>query len=367
VLYPQGRTVAINTATYYAIQNGYTDNGTTIRVLVNQPPTGGVYAGNSRYLQVEILESIVPIFTGIIWNGMFTVRASATAGYTVRGLGADILVLKDIPSPCSATLTMNGNQGKVISVGGTVQVNSPCDDALDVGNGDIIAGTIVAGAIFAGAINVSGPGYSLGPNGILSPAPTLNAPPIPDPLAGLATPNTTGCVTRTGPVGGKYLPGIYSSSFSPNFSYPFDGSGGECNGVFYFRGSLSTNNAEIKITHGMFYFESGGLGLGGNGELEGTAPIAGPYAGMLIFMARNNYNSVDLRGTPQVGCSSAAANTKGIVYLPKGNLNVQGTADACFAGSLITWTLNQNGNATTTLQAYSGTAPGSTVTDSQVE
>ncbi len=357
VLYQRGVSIASATAFYYAAQHGYNNDGTTNIVTVSSPPTSGTYAGNARYIQVEVQDNVTPIFAGIVWNGTFTVRVRAAAGYTVRALGADILVLKDIPSPCGVTMTMNGNTGKVIAVDGTVQVNSPCDGALSIGNGDIIAG----------AINISGPGYSHGPNGILSPAPTLNAPPILDPLAGLVTPSTTDCATRTGPVGGRYLPGVYASSFSPNFSYPFDGSGDECNGVFYFRGSLSTNNGTIQITNGMFYFEAGGLSLGGNAKMQGTAPTNGPYAGMLVFMARNNYNSFALRGTPQASCSSATANTKGIVYLPKGNLNVQGTADACFAGSLIAWTISQNGNATTTLQAYAGTAPGSTVTDSQVE
>ena len=357
VLYARGVSIASTTAFYYAAQHGYNNDGTTNIVTVSSPPTSGAYAGNARYIQVQVQDNVAPIFAGMVWSGTFTVRAGAAAGYTVRALGADILVLKDIPSPCGVTMTMNGNTGKVISVGGTVQINSPCNGALSIGNGDIDAG----------AINISGPGYSHGPNGILSPAPTLNAPPVPDPLAGLATPSTTGCVTRTGPVGGRYLPGVYASSFSPNFSYPFDGSGGECNGVFYFRGSLSTNNDTIQITNGMFYFEAGGLTLGGNAEMRGTAPTVGPYAGMLVFMARNNYNSFYLHGTPQANCSSDAAYTKGIIYLPKGNLNLQGTSDACFAGSLIAWTISQNGNATTTLQAYSGTTPGTTITDSQVE
>ncbi len=356
VLYQRGVSIASATALYYAAQHGYNNDGTTNIVTVSSPPTSGTYAGNTRYIQVQVQDNVAPIFVSVVWSGTFTVRARAAAGYTVRALGADILVLKD--TACDkATLTLDIDGIPTISVNGTVQINSPCDGALNAGNGDIIAE----------AINIVGSTYSVGPNGVLSPAPTLNAAPVPDPLAGLPTPNTTGCVTRTGPVGGRYLPGIYSSSFSANFSYPFDGSGGECNGVFYFRGSLGTNTDKIKITNGMFYFESGGLSLGGNGELEGTAPTTGLYAGVLVFMARNNYSSFDLRGTPQANCSSAAAYTKGIVYLPKGNLNLRGTADACFAGSLITWTLSQNGNATTTLQAYAGTAPGSTVTDSQVE
>jgi Flp pilus assembly protein TadG len=332
VLYQHGVSIASSTAFDYAAQYGYDNDGVTNIVTVSSPPTSGSYAGNDRYIQVQVQDNVAPIFAAIIWHGTFTVRARAVAGYTIKTLGADMLVLKDTPCPPSyVSLTMNGNQGKVILVGGTVQVNSPCDNAVSIGNGDIIV---------AGTINIAGPGYSTGPNGVLSPAPTLNAPPVPDPLAGLPTPSTTGCATRTGPVGGKYLPGVYSSSFSANFSYPFDGSSGECDGVFYFKGSLSTNSAVIQITNGMFYFESGGLSLGGNGEIRGTAPTSGTYAGMLIFMARNNYSSFDLRGTPQVNCSSADANTKGIVYLPKGNLNLLGTSDACFAGALIAWTLS---------------------------
>ncbi len=370
ILYPQGRSAAISTARYYATQNGFTDNGTSVRVLVHQPPASGAYAGNSHYIQVAVEQQVAPVFAAIVWNGTFTVQATATAGYTLRALGADLMALKDTTCNGYNSVTMNGNTGRISLTAGVVQVNSPCANALDIGNGDIYAaagGAIGGGGTENAAINITGPSYSRGPNGVLSPAPTLNAPPIPDPLASLPVPNTAGCVTRTGPVGGRYLPGIYASNFNPNLSYPFDGSSGACNGVFYFRGSLSTNKDTIQIINGMFYFEAGGLTLGGNAEIEGTAPTTGPYAGILVFMARNNYSSFYLHGTPQANCSSDAANTKGIIYLPKGNLELQGTSDACFAGALIAWTINQNGNATTTLVTYPGTLPGAQVTDSLVE
>jgi Flp pilus assembly protein TadG len=359
VLHDAGVSIASSTAFSYAAQYGYDNNGTTNIVTVSSPPTSGAYAGNTRYIQVEVQDNVAPIFASIVWNGSFTVRARASAGYVIKTLGADILVLKDTPcNPSYISVTMNGNYGLITSAGGTVQVNSPCNGAVAVGNGDI----------HAGRIRIVGPGYSTGPNGHLVPAPILNASPIPDPLANLATPSTAGCVTRTGPVGGRYLPGIYASNFTPNFSYSFDGSGGECNGVFYFRGSLSTNDDVINVINGMFYFEAGGLSLGGNAKMQGTAPVVGPYAGMLVFMARNNYSTFDMRGTPQVFCTPTTAATKGLIYLPKGHLNILGTADACFAGSLTAWTIAQNGNATSSVVVeYPYTAPGNTYVDSLVE
>jgi Flp pilus assembly protein TadG len=364
VLYQSGATVATATARYYANLHGYDNNGTTNIVQVSVPPTGGTYAGNPHYIQVRIQESVTPIFAALVWRGTFQVSASGTAGYTVEALGADVIVLKDSSAPpCSPTTTMNGNQGVLQAVNGTVQVNSPCPAALSNGNGDI----------YAGEINIVG-GYSSGPNGVLSPTPHTGAPAIPDPLLSLPTPDSphseSNCPTRTGPVSGKYLPGVYQSSFSPNFDYPFDGSSGQCNGVFIFNAGLNATGGHktITINNGMFYFASGGITLGGNGSLQGTAPTSGPYAGMLIFGARNNYSTFELHGTPQAsGCSSTTANTKGIVYLPKGGMTLLGTSDACFAGAFIVWTLDMTGNATTTVQAYSGTAPGTTVTDALVE
>jgi Flp pilus assembly protein TadG len=143
VLYPQGRTVAINTATYYATRNGYTDNGTTVRVWVRNPPTSGAYANNAKYIQVEVQEAITPIFAAVIWNGTFTVRGTATAGYKVKALGADLYALKDTTTCDGYTsMTMNGNPGKIRAINGIVQVNSPCNNAVSVGNGDIEASVI---------------------------------------------------------------------------------------------------------------------------------------------------------------------------------------------------------------------------------
>jgi len=87
VLYTQGRTVAISTATYYATQNGYADNGDTVLVMVDQPPTSGAYAGNSKYIQVVVQERITPIFASVIWNGSFTIRGRAIACYPSQAVG----------------------------------------------------------------------------------------------------------------------------------------------------------------------------------------------------------------------------------------------------------------------------------------
>lgn len=364
VLYQRGASVATATAYYYANLHGYDNDGTTNVVQVSVPPTSGTYAGNSHYIQVRIQESVTPIFVAMIWRGTFQVSAASTAGYTVRSLGADVIVLKDSSAPpCNPTTTMNGNQGVLQAVNGTVHINSPCPAALSNGNGDI----------YAGVINIVG-GYSSGPNGVLSPTPVTGASPIPDPLRNLPTPDSphdeVNCPTRTGPVGGKYLPGVYSASFKPDFDYIFDGSSGQCNSVFIFNGDLNATGGykTIRINNGMFYFASGGITLGGNGSLEGTAPTSGPYAGVLIFGARDNYSTFELHGTPQAtSCSSTTANARGIVYLPKGTMTLLGTSDACFAGAFIVWTLDMTGNATTTIQTYSGTKPGDTVTDAMVE
>ena len=362
VLYTQGRTVAVNTATYYATRNGYTDNGGTVRVWPTQPPASGAYAGNVKYIQVEVQEEVTPIFAAVVWNGKFTLHAKATAGYKNVAVGADLWALKDTPT-CDGyiSMTMNGNTGKIRAITGVVQVNSPCNNAVYAGNGDVSARVI----------NISGPNYSRKPNSIFTPAATLNAPPIPDPFAELATPSTAGCLSRdSNPVNGKYLPGNYNlNTFTPASGIVFDGSGGECNGVFrFYNGTLNyTGSQPLTVTNGMFYFEDGGLILGGTSAMVGTAPTTGTYAGMLIFVARNNTSTVYLHGSPVANCSQAAANVRGIMYAPAGRLNVQGTSDQCYAGALLGWTIEQNGNATTTLVTYPGTIPPTTESNSQVE
>ena len=359
VLYPQGRTAALNTATYYATRNGYTDNGGIVRVWASNPPSSGAYANNVRYVQVEVQEEVTPIFAAVVWNGTFTVRGRATAGYTLMALGADLYALKDTPTCDGYTsMTMNGNPGLIRAINGMVQVNSPCNNAVSVGNGDIEARVI----------NIVGAAYSHKPNSIFTPPANLGASPIPDPLANLPAP-AANCLPRTGSEDpNKYLPGTYASDFSPNWTKTFDGSGGQCDGVFYFQGGLNPGNATVKVTQGMFYLASGGMTLGGNGAFNGTAPASGPYAGVQLFMARGNTHTVWMHGNVAVtSCTAAAAAVKGILYLPTGTLDVTGTSDDCFSGALIAWRIYQNGNASTTLVAYPGQIPPTTVTDVQVE
>lgn len=360
VLYHQGRATAISTALYYAAQNGYSNNNPAVSIRIHQPPISGAYAGNAQYIQVEIREQVTPVFAAVVWDGQFTVRGTATAGYSLKALGADLFALKDTACNGYVSLALTGNEGLIRAVDGVVQVNSPCPNAVSVGNGNIDARA-------RGAINIVGPRYASRPNSILVPPPNLNAPPVPDPLAGLPIPNTTGCPLRTGPVNGVYLPGVYPVGFNPNFSYPFDGRSGECNSVFYFQGSLGTNSSTITIINGTFYLHSGSLTLGGNAKLHGTAPTSGPYAGMLIFLGRDNTGTVYLHGNPVANCSTEAATLKGIVYAPAGTIIVQGTSAQCYAGALLGWVIEQNGNATTTLVAYPGTLPGTRVTYALVE
>jgi hypothetical protein len=124
----------------------------------------------------------------------------------------------------------------------------------------------------------------------------------------------------------------------------------------------------VTLNQGMFYLATGGMVLGGNGAFNATSPASGPYAGLVIFMARGNSSTVWMHGTVDAdSCTAATATVKGIAYLPAGTLDITGNSNDCFATALIVWKLSNNGTTETTLVAYPGQKPPTTVTDSQVE
>src|SRR5262249_47020470 len=122
---------------------------------------------------------------------------------------------------------------------------------------------------------------------------------LPDPLAGLASPSTTG-LTNYGAVnltaGSRAInPGIYSQiNVSGNARltlksgiYTIEGGG------FTVTGKASVSGAGVMIynagsnypgTGGNF----GGITLSGSGTFNLSAPTSGPYVGVLIFQSRQN-------------------------------------------------------------------------------
>ena len=164
------------------------------------------------------------------------------------------------------------NNGSAIVEGCSLRVNSNDSKALNISRN---------GTLEADAICVAG-GYS----GTASPTPVTGCSQVSDPLAGLEAPTYSGCdYTDASFSSGTYTltPGVYcggisvSSSADVTFApgtYIIDG------------GSLkSSGNGSIMQGDGVTFYFGGDsrLKLGGQGEVQLSAPTSGGLKGILFF------------------------------------------------------------------------------------
>jgi CSLREA domain-containing protein len=154
---------------------------------------------------------------------------------------------------------------------------------------------------------------------------------VPDPLAGLASPSTTG-LTSYGSVvlGGNSKtsmtlnPGIYSQiAISGNASLTMN------SGVYIIEGGGLTvsGGASIGGTGVMIYNAGsnypnsggsfGGITLSGSGTFNLSAPATGTYTGVLIFQSRENTRALSISGSIMTGVS-------GTIYAPNALLSLSG-------------------------------------------
>lgn len=363
-LYQSGASVATATARYYAGLHGYDNNGTTNSVQVAIPPTSGTYAGNSRYVQVRIQESVTPVFAALVWHGTFQVSATATAGWTSTRLGPPVIVLDE--HQCE-TLRMNGITQLLVNMG-NIHVNSDCASAVRlVGSASVVTydPTTIVG------------GYSLGPGASIMPPPITGADVLPDPLANLPVPDigsypvrygspsspTTLKITTTSDVtlepgvyyGGIEISGSGNVTFKPGV-YIMAGSGLKITGS----GRVTGNEVFFYITKDPSKPTGdgamGSIQLAGSNQLALTPPGSGPYAGVTFFQDRDNTNEADIVGSTMLSA------LHGIVYMKNGKLNLTGATDTYV--NFVVKQLEIVGNGYLDIKGYEG--PGWTTIDSRL-
>ncbi len=245
-------------------------------------------------------------------------------------------------------LSLSGNA--ILKVPGILAVDSSSTTALsDAGNTSVTASSI----------QVVGKAQKTG-NATFSPAPTTGAAAVADPLAGLASPGTTGLTgygseSLSGSSTATIKPGIYSQiTVSGNATltlssgtYIIEGGG------FTVSGNASVSGSGVIIVNaGSKYPTTGGtygsISLSGNGSYSLSPPTSGSYAGVVIFQPRDNTEPASLSGN--------ASGTTGTVYAPAAQLAESGNAQ--FKASLIVDTLTIGGNGVAndlTLDSPAGT------------
>jgi len=118
-----------------AASNGYANDGTTSIVNVNMPPTSGLYAGRSGYVEVVVQFNQTRAFSNIFSSGPIPVRARAVALGAAVAANVGILVLD--PTGKGAFNAQGGGSSTVTST--PIVVNSNHPEAAIAGGGGSVA------------------------------------------------------------------------------------------------------------------------------------------------------------------------------------------------------------------------------------
>jgi hypothetical protein len=237
----------------------------------------------------------------------------------------------------SGALNLSGNAA--IEIPGSVFVNSAHSNAVNLsGNSSLVA---------EGGIYVVG-GVQLTENSEIAPNPVTGISPFTDPFAALESPDPVELVDHGTLICSQnetvtLLPGIYDRIRAT----------GNCNlvlspGVYYIDNQdfIIAENASISGTEVTIYLAGdSSFNLLGGGQLELSAPVDGPYRGVLVFQARGNTNRIFIGG------NAVANSVGGTIYARDAQVVVSGNSTT--NASFVVSSFNAIGNAVSHLKSNS--------------
>lgn len=386
----KARTVASSVAS----DNGFT-NGSGLQVVkVNVPPANGKFATWPNAIQVEISNTRPSILGAVMGFLSWPVGATATAA-SLDNVGGPFSILALEEDACEA-MKIAGTGG--ITAYGNIQVNSACpDSALKRQAGGTVE-TISLVAEQARCNVVGGIQNEGGDPNNLNCDPVSGAPRIPDPLAALPdvspAPALPLAIQQVGGTSKKVPDGCPGSSNPATFDAPavcqFSSSYKDTTWRLYpgsYPGGLKLLAGNFYLEPGIYWIGGGGLEITGNGsftksvelnttiegggvlfyntaipgvplgdiklngssanlqlwpldELEGT--WASTWNGLLVYQDRDyGYDGDDLTVNGNI---SLGMNVRGTIYLPKGDVKINGNEGDLVMDQVISMTFVANGN-----------------------
>ncbi len=329
-------TTAANGATTV---NGFTNGTKGVTVTVNNPPTSGTYAGNTKYVEVIVRQPQSTYFMRVLGYATVTVGARSVAS-SVNGP--------------ACVYALDPSSSGAITVSGSATVTLDCGAIDDSSNSTGLNGN--GGAVMTATnIGVSG-GYS-GSN--FTPTPVTGIAPAPDPLSGLPAPtvgsctctnahvgtNNPNCGTMTG--GTDYLsPGTYCGGIQVSGNNPIVFQ----SGIYILDGGgmkVTATNAHLSGSSVMFYNTQGyssydGISLSGSNLVNLSAPTTGTYAGILFYQDR----SIPVGSKSSTITGSSGSTFDGAMYFPTTSLSYSGSSSSNGYTIIVGWDVTIGGNST---------------------
>ena len=381
----KARDIAISVAS----DNGFSAGDGLEVVTVNIPPTSGKFVTWPNAIQVDVANTRPSILGAIMGFLNWPVSATATAA-SFDNVGGPFSMLALEPHACQA-LKVTGTGGIVAN--GNIQVNSDCPDSALMRQA---GGTITVTAAGA-ACNVNGGIKDGGGNGLLNCLAVTGAPVIPDPLEALPDVTMPFFPQALVQVGGnsKKVPSGCPGSTSPaTLDAP-----ATCQVPSNYKDTTwriypGVYPGGLKLLAGNFYFEpgiywigGGGVAIGGNGATivsvdAGTTSVGGgvlfyntaisgsdigpivldgssanvhlwplnmpsgtwqsTWNGLIVYQDRDydiGGDDVTVNGNDSVGMD-----VRGTMYIPQGDIKINGNNGDLVMDQIIAKTYVVNGN-----------------------
>ncbi len=309
----QSSSSASSAALADAAANGFI-NGVDATVTVQNPPTSGVHASDTKFAQIFVSKETPTYFMRVFGRDSVTVGATAVSG--LAQMDPCVFVLDPT---INNSMQLGGGPNVQMSCG--IQINSNSPSALQVTGGAIV-NTL--------SFNVVG-GAQISTMASITPVPQTNMPSEDDPLSWRASPGTGGCNYNNFHISGggrnnnpiNLDPGVYCGGIDINSDRRVNMAAGlyvMAGGGFKISSQSEVNGTDVTI----FNTETptrghGAISITGGAQVNLRAPRSGTYEAMLIFEDRKVFDNGPNHVEGQVG-----SNIEGIIYMPNSILNFAG-------------------------------------------
>lgn len=285
-----------------AVEQGF--NPELGSIQVNLPPRTGNFR-DDRAVEVLLTLTVPRLFTGMFLREDLTLEARGVGHYDQAGKACALA----LDPEASQALSFTGNSVTMLNECNLMS-NSLADNSVSVtGASQITVPCIVSagGVVEGGEINMT-----------QCDQPMTQSPPADDPYALIAKPPVSGPCRNfpTGSGAANVVPGRYCGgghlrgaiTFAPGM-YVIDG------------GMLRVNATAVLSGTGVTFFFTNNATIDVNGSaiMRLSAPVSGPYAGMLFWGDnQNSFSAITFNG-------NASSSLTGVIYFP--------SASTSFAGS----------------------------------
>jgi len=351
-----------------ASTNGFTNNGSSTTVVINNPPLYGSYAGNDAYVEAIVRKSVPNIFMAILGQNSTFVGARSTAAIGGTGISGCIYALDPTASRAislAGSNTITFNCSAISESNSSSAYYSEGSITLDLSN------TAKVGVV--GGYQMNNGTYMINDSTNQSEVPTTVTSPG-DPLASIVAPTSGILISASSsyydmnskPVANTVLPGVYCGGlkFGNTNGATFTMSAGTyiMAGGGFETESLAIINATAGVT--IYNTSSSGyacsqsysfspINIDGQSTFNINAPTTGSLAGIAIFQDR----SITSSSQNQI-VSQTNSVINGALYFKNSPLLWSGSNTTNGYMILVADTITINGNSGLTVNNNYSSLPG---------